>query len=1023
MYLLLPNVVLSQPTEGSWFSISPKDGLSETTNSFIHKDSYGFIWIASVDGLNRFDGRNINVFRHDPSDTIHSVAGNIVQSRFWEDYQGNIWFSTEVALNCYQRNTGDYEHFFMDSGKRKQVHQILGMEKKCFLWIFVDTTLYRFDIKNKISTPIQSLYSPFNILKTNANGQSDGIVSYNWSSPGIIITLFNENFKISKTINQLDGKSSKFTADVYQCSILQDILWLATSKGIISIEGTDYSIVKHYPNPSAAPKVMELGTMANNRLAVLGENSGFNIFDTQNRKYVLDKGKPIFYPTNNPVLTAQEDLDNVFWCSILQEGVYFKNLNKSSFQISQTSTVKNLLGNPINQIANDEHENGGITIHTKWEEITIDNNKERVNNLGKSAKTILHTKENQYWLVCENIISLWSQQYHQKMMEWPLENFSPNLSGIVYEDKLIFSTYSGLYWLDKQSTSPHLIQKTENPVVSFYIDPLGRLWAGSDVGLKMYNITEPFALREEASFGNTNIVYQVLYDTATKKVWAATSSGILQIDETTKSYKRISFKNGIMHPMSVSIVQDRAGKLWAGTSQGLYHFDPNYPEENKVYTTAHGLNNTSFNDDAALVAPNGHIWMGGNNGLDVFDPIHITLRGHAPQLAITGLKVHDQAWRGDTSIEMLRHLHLPYNENTLRLEMAAMEYLDPARNQFRVMLHQVGEKGKWTDLGTQNFVTYANLKPGKYIFRFIACNAEGIWVEDQNARTLYIHIHPHWSQTWWFRTLLGLSILGFVAGGMAFYYRYRLRKQQLDNEKQQREAERQRLELEKTVAIAEEHRKTAESEMKLLRAQLNPHFLFNAMNSVNSYILSNEKEKASEYLGDFARLTRSILDNSRNLNITLAEELKMLDRYLRLENHRFGQQITWKIDIDPDLDEEDIQVPSMFLQPFVENAILHGLAPKGGGLIQITVGQQGEGMLCCTLRDNGVGRHASAPSGEGSTGPKRASVGMSLITDRLDAFASIQGGKAQVTVRDLKDPDGHPLGTEVEVLLPLESAF
>jgi Histidine kinase len=146
----------------------------------------------------------------------------------------------------------------------------------------------------------------------------------------------------------------------------------------------------------------------------------------------------------------------------------------------------------------------------------------------------------------------------------------------------------------------------------------------------------------------------------------------------------------------------------------------------------------------------------------------------------------------------------------------------------------------------------ANLSPGHYTFRFIACNAEGIWVEEQNACTLDIVIYPHWSDTWWFWSLLALAILGFVATATAFYYRYRLRAQRLANEKQQREAERQRLELGKNVPLADEQRKTAESEMKLLRSQLNPHFLFNAMNSVNRYILANDK--ADERLDSFAAL-------------------------------------------------------------------------------------------------------------------------------------------------------------------------
>jgi two-component sensor histidine kinase len=516
--------------------------------------------------------------------------------------------------------------------------------------------------------------------------------------------------------------------------------------------------------------------------------------------------------------------------------------------------------------------------------------------------------------------------------------------------------------------------------------------------------------------GDVNFLY---FDESENTLYAASSQGIMLLDLDSYAQKRINQNSGLPNQFIYALTKDANGHLWASTNAGILSFDPNaQPLRVKQYTTLNGLSSNEFIPGAVLRDRNGFLWWGSTRGVDVFHPDSLRDIGHAPKLALVGLKIHDQAWQGDSAITMLQRLDLPYNQNTLRFELAAMEYLDPSRNQFKVMLQRQDEPAVWANLGTQNFVTYANLKPGKYQFRFIACNAEGIWVEETKSRNLVIFIHPHWSDTWWFRTLLALSVLGLVALGTSFYYRYRLHLQQLDSEKKQRVAELQRRDLAYAAAVAEQQRKATESEMKLLRAQLNPHFLFNAMNSVNRYILLNEKDKASAYLGDFARLTRSILDNSRNLTISLSDELTMLEHYLRLESHRFDQQITWDISVDPALDPFDVLVPSMFLQPFAENAILHGLAPRGSGHIQVRVLAREE-LLCCLLRDNGVGRKLKSVGQV----PHRASLGMKLISERLNAFANLQGGQAEVVIRDLTDQEGLPLGTEVEVCMPLQLDF
>lgn len=557
---------------------------------------------------------------------------------------------------------------------------------------------------------------------------------------------------------------------------------------------------------------------------------------------------------------------------------------------------------------------------------------------------------------------------------------------------------------------------------SLYRAPSGLLFMGScGTGLEIWNPIDNTYQRHEHKPQQPNSLSGrfVFCMEADQKggLWLGTENGLCRYRQNATPDSAFALTS-ITQVWVYDIAIDVQGRLWLKTADGLMLYDPT-TDSSTLFDANKGLT-LSFEERRPLFANlrRNTFWYGSTL---CFTPDSIRPSPLRARPRLVSLKIHDRLWSGETAVAVAKRIELEPQQNTLRFEMTALDFdCRPGESLFKVKFDKEHEDTPWTDLGTQNFATYANLSPGTYHFRFLAGNAESGWIPVSEARYLTVVIHPYFYQTWWFRTLFVASVLGFIAAATAFYYRYQLRAQQLENEKQQREAERQRLELEKTAAVADGQRKVAESEMKLLRSQLNPHFLFNAMNSINRYILSNEKDKASEYLGQFAQLTRSILDNSRSLIIPLADELKTLRHYLALENHRFQQNIHWTFTVGADLDEEDVLVPSMFLQPFAENAILHGLAPKGGGHIALVITQQ-EGVLQCVFRDDGVGRQPTSILADGK--PKHASVGMRLIAERLDAFAGLQGQSATFVLHDLKNEAGQSLGTEVVIRLPLVVAI
>lgn len=219
---------------------------------------------------------------------------------------------------------------------------------------------------------------------------------------------------------------------------------------------------------------------------------------------------------------------------------------------------------------------------------------------------------------------------------------------------------------------------------------------------------------------------------------------------------------------------------------------------------------------------------------------------------------------------------------------------------------------------------------------------------------------------------------------------------------------------------AEEHRKEAEfkaqvadTEMKALRSQMNPHFIFNSLNSIGDYILKNNTRAADEYLAKFAKLMRMTLEHSEQKEVKLADDLKALELYIQLESLRLNNTFTYEITVDEQIDPETTLIPPMILQPFVENSIWHGISKKHGeGRILIQIRKEGE-MINCVVEDNGIGRGKQPPE---SSLPRK-SLGMKITRSRIDILNKMKNTHASVQLSDLSE------GMRAEVKLPLELSF
>lgn len=304
----------------------------------------------------------------------------------------------------------------------------------------------------------------------------------------------------------------------------------------------------------------------------------------------------------------------------------------------------------------------------------------------------------------------------------------------------------------------------------------------------------------------------------------------------------------------------------------------------------------------------------------------------------------------------------------------------------------------WT-YSNNTFVQFTTLPPGNYRFVVYALNSDG--QISSNPAIIKFGINPPFYKTWWFN--LGLVILIFSLTYL--FYKQRIKSiQQQEKEK------------------AEFSRKISESELKALRAQMNPHFMFNAINSIQNFVLKNDSKSAQKYLTKFARLIRSVLENSKYELVWLNKEVEALELYVELEALRSSFSFDYEIVLEDSLSAENLFIPPMIIQPYIENAILHGITPLSDrkGLLTIKFSKEGS-VLKCIIDDNGIGRKKAKEIKERKM-LSHQSMGMNVTQDRIDILNKQNHNLLTKVIIIDKEQDGASVGTTVEITINIKNS-
>jgi len=451
----------------------------------------------------------------------------------------------------------------------------------------------------------------------------------------------------------------------------------------------------------------------------------------------------------------------------------------------------------------------------------------------------------------------------------------------------------------------------------------------------------------------------------------------------------------------LSILADNDGNIWFVIRTG--HIARLEPKSGKFLTLSKvdGFQKQIFvGDHAHAKDAAGNLYFGSYDGLYRVDPDKFVKSYPPSTVYLKSIGVNQKPFTASGSLNYIKEVSLKHNENNVTVETGVIDYY--SENSTRIRYKLEGLHQNWLYAPSQAALTFDGLQPRKYKLIIQASNA----VDDFNApeKILLIHIHsPFWT-TWWFRGTALLVLIASIYG----IIRWRLR-QKFQQQLKQSEKEKQ---------VAELQQQKTELEMQALRAQMNPHFIFNSLNSINRFILQNNKTQASEYLTKFSKLVRMILQNSQASLITLENELESLELYLELEALRFEYRFGYKISIPKDMDADVLKVPPLIIQPFAENAIWHGLMHKEEkGQLDIEVSQASD-LLFFRIADNGIGRKAAAEL-RSKSATRHKSVGLKITADRIAMVNSSNGSGSVVTINDLVNSDGNAAGTEVIIKIPV----
>ena len=1039
VFLLFVNNGWAQHYPLRFQHLSVEQGLSHNQVTSITQDKNGVVWFGTADGVNRFDGYKVDVYRHE-SGNKESLPDNMVRCLF-TDSRGIVWIGTSHGLACYDAHTNSFRSFFQNATNRNSLPgnwiSTINEDMTGILWIGTTTGLCSFDVMgNRFQRFLHQEYS--------------------------------------NSISNNDINDIKFSPD--------GTMWIATSNGLnrLNVSSRQFTAFFHDPSDSSTLSGNSLSRLAidqnGNLWTYLSNTLRLECFNTQThrcrhftnfierqsdvssnyfRSILVDRsgklwigtnaaGLALFVPDKNSfyeyrpdpfnqyglqgytILQIYQDRSDLIWVGTASAGVERFNPKKSKFIHYQTpaTAFPALTHQWVRAVAEDSlHQlwigslNGvsilnrstGAYINYQWKQ------GDHHSLSDNSVRALCCDSRGDMWVGTPNGLNLFDPKHKNFRVFYGDNNnrslAGSNVSSIISNKNgdLLIGGAGGLSiynvktrgFTNFKNDSAHALLRSSIAVI--FEDSRSMIWIGTGRnGLIRYDpvIDEVSHFTNTVNDSNSLASDYVCSITEDRKgiIWVGTASGLCRLNEATRNFTTFSERNGLPNVHVAQLLVDDKNQLWMSTNKGLSMLNGSRTKFTN-YDPSDGLQGWEFNDQSAFKTHDGYFCYCGKNGFNMFHPDSLTNNPFVPPVILKRIMIFDKLLSIDSLYAGLHSIKLSYKQNFFSFEFAALNYDHPEKNQYACQL--IGFDKKMLLLGTNRVVSYTNVPPGHYKLKVKGSNDDGVW--NEAGYELSVVITPPFWATWWFRT-------GAIAVCVSIIFLlFKLRESRLKKEQAHQ-----------TLI----NKQIAEIKMTALRAQMNPHFIFNSLNSVQHFVTIREKEEALNYLSKFSKLIRQILENSRENTVVLRNELQLLELYIQLEQLRFNNKFHYHIDVDENVDTDNTEIPPLLIQPYIENAILHGLVNKEGkGDLWVSL-QRSNGLLVCKIEDNGIGR-ANARDIQRKKTARHKSLGIEVTNERVSTLFSLLDYKLDVLVEDLFESkngsiEPQPAGTRVTISIPLK---
>lgn len=937
--------------------LSEKNGLPDKEFYDVIEDDNGFIWFAGDKGLFRFDGEVYEPFSCSKQRGL-SVFG------LQKDSENRIWCNNISGQFFYTKDNGLELFFDLSKALLGELASFVVTEE--FLWVFSFKHIYKIDLETKkideVYTSRQGFGEPYSLNKEQllfSNGTS--IETINALGEKSIVIPENNLFKNSQgKVEFFKYKEELFVKQV-----------LLNGKNIV------YKFNYEAQKLNRTDELEDLGSLRvqdeffiNNELWI-ATNSGVFVYENIDNSLELKR----YFLSHLNVTKIYKDKHSNTWLTTLNNGiVMIPNIFIETYNISKKQRDILSLDKINDSTIVFGSSRGDVTIYN------LKNNKEQVISFPKTNRVSMVKYD-----------SVFDRVFVSKDLDGHIidvTNYNTrSISFFQAIKSMVFTKRHDLFYTDYKKTRiakqsnldapPILISGNRRTYDSYYkISNQSTYVAYVDNIIRYDSLWKP----HKVTFNQQPIFGKSISETKNGVVWIGSfKDGVFGIKNDTVAF-HLSTKNGLTSNR-ISKIKGDDNQLWIVSENSIQLFNVK-TNEMQIVTQNDGVlsyhvTGIELFDDRAIFSS--------NKGLFSIQKDK-AFKEKLANVYFKNVKINDR----DTTITS--YYKLRHNQNDITIGFNVNSFLFHQRGRYRYRLKGYNNQWMLSDIN-ESSISYKSLPYGKY--RFQVQPVFENQTKSYEVEELYFNIpKPYW-ETWWFKVLLIVITLGTVV----FYYKRKMKTREIE-----KEALLQKISLEKELIS---------TNLIALRSQMNPHFIFNALNSIQDLVLKQDTNASYDYIVLFSNLIRNTLSYSNQDFITLEKEIDFLDVYLKLEKLRFGNDLHYSITSNVDY---SIKIPSLLIQPFIENALVHGLLHKKGiKTLDISFSFENR-KLQCVIIDNGIGRKKANEILQ-RQGNIHESFALIAIKRRLDIFNKQHEMQVGYIIIDLYNDD-KAIGTKVEITMP-----